>query len=125
MYGVHVSPDVDIVTYWLAGIADTERGWGIQGDTFRFVEGLKELGVDAWFSLGDRDLATCSLRTQMMADGGTLTEATARIRSRLGVPTHILPMSDDPVRTRIVTTDGRTLEFQEYFVRERCAPRGG
>jgi LPPG:FO 2-phospho-L-lactate transferase len=122
IYGVHVSPDVDIVTYWLAGIADTQRGWGIAGDTFEVVEGLRELGEDAWFNLGDRDFATCLLRTSMLASGSTLTDATAHVTRALGIVQDVLPMTDDPVRTRVSCADGRTLAFQEYFVRERCAP---
>ncbi len=122
IYGVHVSPDVDIVTYWLAGLADNERGWGLLGDTFNAVAGFARLGEDTWFGLGDQDLATCLFRTQRMNDGASLTTVTDEIRRALGVPTRILPMSDDPVRTRLVTTDGRTLEFQEYFVKERQAP---
>lgn len=122
MYGVHVSPDVDIVTYWLAGRADMERGWGIKDDTFNLVAGLERLGVDAWFRLGDADFATCLFRTTRINEGATLTAVTDEVRRSLDVPTRILPMSDDPVQTRIVTADGRTLEFQEYFVRERQAP---
>jgi LPPG:FO 2-phospho-L-lactate transferase len=122
IYGVHVSPDVDIVTYWLAGIADTARGWGIAEDTFNVVEGLRELGDEAWFNLGDRDFATCLLRTLMLASGSTLTEVAAHVTQALGVIQVVLPMSDDPVRTKVACADGRTLAFQEYFVRERCAP---
>lgn len=122
IYGVHVSPDVDIVTYWLAGIADTARGWGITADSFDVVEGLRELGRDAWFNLGDRDFATCLLRTSMLRDGATLSEVTAHVSSALGVIPVLLPMTDDRVRTLVRCSDGRTLEFQEYFVREQCAP---
>lgn len=122
IYGVHVSPDVDIVTYWLAGIGDTERGWGIEDDTFTILGALADLGVDTWFRLGDRDFATCLLRTEMLRSGENLSAITEHIRRALGVGTRILPMSDDPVRTRLVTTDGRTLEFQEYFVRLRQEP---
>jgi LPPG:FO 2-phospho-L-lactate transferase len=122
IYGVHVSPDVDIVTYWLAGIADTERGWGIEGDTFTVVEAIGALGVDNWFSLGDRDFATCLLRSERMRDGESLSAVTDDIRRALGVETQILPMSDDPVRTQLVTSDGDTLEFQEYFVKLRQQP---
>lgn len=122
MYGVHVSPDVDIVTYWLAGCADTERGWGIKHDTFNFIEGLRRLGADPWFQLGDNDLATCVFRTARLNDGATLSAVTDEIRRVLDVPSRILPMSDDPVRTRIVTQAGKTLEFQEYFVRARQEP---
>lgn len=122
IYGLHVSPDVDIVTYWLAGRADTERGWGIEGDSFHVVDALGSIGGDSWFRLGDADMATCIYRTERLRGGATLTSATDDIRRRLGVDARILPMSDDPVRTTIVTTDGRTLEFQEWFVHERCAP---
>lgn len=121
-YGVHVSPDVDIVTYWLSGKADPERGWGVRGDTFNAVAGLSELGVETWFNLGDADLATCLFRTTRLAGGATLSAVTDEIRRALDVPTRILPMSDDPVQTRIVCEDGRTLEFQEYFVKERQEP---
>ena len=122
MFGVHVSPDVDIVTYWLAGIADRKRGWGIEGDSFSWLEMRARLGLETWFSLGDRDLAVCLARTQRMTAGESLSEVTLDIAQRLGVRATIRPMTDDQVATRIVTDDGRTLEFQEYFVKERCAP---
>ena len=122
MYGVYVSPDVDIVTYWLSGLADTSRGWGLQDDTFNLVAGLERLGLETWFSLGDADFATCLFRTNRMAAGATLSAVTDEIRRALGVQARVLPMSDDPVQTRIVTEDGRTLEFQEYFVKERQEP---
>lgn len=123
VYGVHVSPDVDMVTYWLAGAADVERGWGLEGDTFHVVERLRALGHEGWFNLGDRDLATCLFRTEALRGGSLLSQVTDAIRRSLGVTTTILPMSDDRVRTRIVTNDGRDLSFQEYFVRERHRPR--
>lgn len=122
IYGVHVSPDVDIVTYWLAGVADTERGWGLKDDTFTMVEWLRKLGIDSWFRLGDRDFGTCLIRTSRLRDGASLSEAADEIRKRLGVKPRLIPMSDDPVRTSFVTTDGVTLEFQEYFVKERHEP---
>lgn len=122
IYGVHVSPDIDIVTYWLAGMADVGRGWGIEGDTFEVIEGMKALGSEAWFSLGDRDLATCLYRTERMRLGDPLSVVTEDIRTSLGVRPRILPMTDDEVATRIVTKEGVTLEFQEYFVRERQEP---
>src|SRR5687768_5182993 len=122
IYDVHVSPDVDIVTYWLAGIADVERGWGLAGDTFEVVDSLARLGVDAWLRLGDRDLATCMHRTSLLRQGLALSTITDELRRALEVPTQVIPMSDDPVATRIDTADGRTLEFQEYFVKERCEP---
>ncbi len=122
IYGVRVSPDVDIVTYWLAGIADTERGWGIESDSFTILESLERLGHDTWFSLGDRDFATCLFRTERLKQGATPTAATREITAALGVRTRVLPASDDPIRTQVVTDDGRVLAFQEYFVRERHAP---
>jgi LPPG:FO 2-phospho-L-lactate transferase len=122
VYGVRVCPDVDIVTYWLAGVADTERGWGLRGDTFTLLDALGRLGGDTWFRLGDRDFATCLLRTSRLAAGDSLSAVTDEVRRALGVPTRVVPMSDDPVRTLIHCTDGRTLGFQEYFVRERTAP---
>jgi LPPG:FO 2-phospho-L-lactate transferase len=122
IYGVHISPDIDIVTYWLAGIADKERGWGIKNDSFTIVEALERLGAETWFRLGDRDLTTCLYRTDRIHQGGTLAEVTSEVAGRLGVRARILPMSDDPVRTEIVTSDDRRLKFQEYFVKERTEP---
>jgi LPPG:FO 2-phospho-L-lactate transferase len=122
IYGLHVAPDVDIVTYWLSGIADTERGWGIAGDRFAVLEALGSLGEETWFRLGDRDLATCLYRTKLLQSGHPLSAVTKRIARSLGVSARVVPMSDDAVRTRLVTTDGRTLDFQEYFVREQTLP---
>ena len=122
IYGVRVSPDVDIVTYWLAGMADTERGWGIRGDTFSIVEALGKLGRDNWFGLGDRDFATCLFRTERLRAGATLTGVTQEITKGLGVRPRVLPATDDRVATRVTTADGRDLAFQEYFVKERTRP---
>jgi LPPG:FO 2-phospho-L-lactate transferase len=122
IYGLHISPDVDIVSYWLAGLADTERGWGIQGDTFTIVQALERLGIETWFRLGDRDLGTCLYRTNRLREGAVLSEVTAEIAGRLGVATTVLPMSNDPVRTEVLTSDDRRLKFQEYFVKERTEP---
>jgi LPPG:FO 2-phospho-L-lactate transferase len=122
IFGVHISPDIDIVTYWLAGIADKERGWGVEGDTFTLVDSLARLGVEAWFRLGDRDFATCLYRTERLRQGAALSQVTSEIARNLEVPTKILPMSNDPVRTEITTSDDRRLKFQEYFVKERTAP---
>lgn len=122
IHGVHVSPDVDIVSYWLSGIADTERGWGIKDDTFDVVDALERLGAEAWFRLGDRDLATCMYRTQRLAQGAPLSQVTSEIGDALGIGATVLPMTDDEVRTKIVTTDERVLGFQEYFVKERHEP---
>ena len=119
IYGLHVSPDVDIVTYWLAGIVDEDQGWGIKGDTTDVLAHLRALGVETWFALGDRDLATCLYRTHLLDADVPLSRITDDIRRTLGVTSRVIPMSDDPVRTKIVAADGRTLDFQEYFVRER------
>lgn len=115
-FGLHISPDLDTVVYTLAGVVDPERGWGLAGDTYETLEQLRRLGEDAWFLLGDRDLATHLRRTALLRAGRTLSEATAAIASAFGVRCRILPVSDDRVRT-IVTTDEGDLSFQEYFVR--------
>ena len=115
-YGLRVCPDLDICTYTLAGVVD-ERGWGFAADTFRCLEGLATYGRDAWFGLGDRDLATHLHRTLMLRDGATLTAATADICERLGVTAHVIPMSDDEIRTVIHTPTGAKT-FQEYLVRD-------
>jgi LPPG:FO 2-phospho-L-lactate transferase len=120
-WGLHVSPDVDSITYALAGILSRERGWGVEGDTFECHGRMRELGAPAWFSLGDRDLATHLHRTQWLKGGRTLTNVTGELCRRLGVQAKVLPMSDDPVETRVVTERGE-LSFQEYFVRERYGP---
>jgi LPPG:FO 2-phospho-L-lactate transferase len=122
IYGVHVSPDLDIVTYWLAGLADRARGWGIRGDTFTVVEKLQRLGLETWFRLGDTDFATCIYRTQRLREGASLSTITDEIRRRHGIESRLLPATDDFVRTKIFTDDDRTLDFQEYFVRERQRP---
>ena len=120
VHGLHVSPDLDSVTYWLAGRADRERGWGRGDESFRTTEELRALGAEgAWFGLGDLDLATHLLRTRLLAEGRTLSEATAVLTDRLGVTARVLPMSDDPVTTRVDVVDsGRSLDlhFQEYWV---------
>jgi LPPG:FO 2-phospho-L-lactate transferase len=122
IYGVHVSPDVDIVTYWLAGIADYERGWGIAGDTFTVVDSIAKLGGESWFRLGDRDFATCIHRSQQLLVGMTLTAVTDEIRRSLGARPAVIPMSNDRVRTQVVSAEGAVLDFQEYFVKLRTEP---
>jgi LPPG:FO 2-phospho-L-lactate transferase len=119
IHGLHVSPDLDTVTYTLAGLADRKRGWGIRGDSFRCLEALGRLGAETWFQLGDSDLATHVYRTERLRQGATLTQATAEIARALGVGSAVVPMSDDPVRTRICTPSGE-LEFQTYFVKRRA-----
>src|SRR5215472_854138 len=119
IHGLHISPDLDTVTYTLSGLADPRRGWGIRGDTFRCLEALGRLGADTWFQLGDRDLATHLYRTQRLRHGAKLSDITAEISRALGVRSRIVPMSDDRVRTRICTSAGE-LEFQTYFVKRRA-----
>jgi LPPG:FO 2-phospho-L-lactate transferase len=119
VWGLSVSPDLDTLTYALAGRLDTARGWGLAGETFRCLEAMVDLGGESWFNLGDRDLATHLLRTRLLRQGSSLTAVTAEIGRRLGIGTRVVPMSDEPVRTRISTPDG-WLSFQEYFVREKA-----
>jgi LPPG:FO 2-phospho-L-lactate transferase len=122
MYGLHVSPDLDTVVYTLAGLANPVHGWGLRDDTFNSLAGLRDLGVEAWFQLGDRDLATHIYRTQRLRSGDTLSAVTGEIARRLGVRSAVRPMSDDKVRT-IVQTPRGSLEFQTYFVRRRARDR--
>ncbi len=117
-WGLHVSPDVDSITYALADRLSRERGWGADGDTFQCLEVMRQLGAPGWFQLGDRDLALHIYRTQQLALGATLSEVTEEIRAALGIEAKILPMTDDRVETRVQTDMGE-LSFQEYFVRER------
>lgn len=120
--GLHVAPDLDSVMYAMAGCNNPATGWGRAGETWNFMSALAEVGGETWFRLGDRDLAVHLRRTQLLARGATLSEATREIAARLGVRHAILPMSDQPVRTR-VRTDRGVLDFQEYFVRLGCRPR--
>lgn len=120
-YGLHVSPDIDTVTYSLAGLANPETGWGYVGDTFNALETLKTLGADAWFGLGDHDLALHLRRTDMLRSGMTLSEVTLDLSGQMGVRHPIVPMSDQPVRTIIESTDSE-MSFQEYFVHRRSEP---
>jgi LPPG:FO 2-phospho-L-lactate transferase len=120
--GLYVSPDIDTVTYTLAGLNDEERGWGIAGDTYVVHRRLAELGGPSWFLLGDRDLATHLYRTGRLAEGATLCAVADEIREALGVVARIHPASDAPLRTKLCLKDGRILEFQEYFVKERAEP---
>jgi LPPG:FO 2-phospho-L-lactate transferase len=119
VWGLHVSPDLDTVTYALGGLLDVERGWGLAGETFNCLAAMATHGADTWFNLGDRDLATHLTRTRALRDGQPLSTVTARLAADLGVIARILPMSDAPVRTMIRTHGGR-LTFQEYFVREKA-----
>ena len=120
--GLHIAPDIDSVVYAVADLADQERGWGRAGETWTFMKALVGLGGEAWFNLGDGDLAMHVERTRRLADGETLTEVTAGLCQALGVKIRILPMTDDQVATIVDTPDG-PLAFQNYFVRDRCAPK--
>lgn len=115
IYGGYVSPDPDLITFWLADRID-HRGWGLRGDTFTVMDGLRELGEEIWFNLGDRDLAVAIERASALTQGLRLTEAQRRIGRALGVEARVLPMSDQPVRTRVMT-GGRWWPFQEFMIR--------
>jgi LPPG:FO 2-phospho-L-lactate transferase len=117
-YGVHVSPDLDIVTYTLAGLVDPERGYGLAGDSFAVVEALGRLGHETWFRLGDRDLATCLHRTVQLSEGAGLAAITDHVRRAYGVETTILPMSEDPCPTFVDLEGGRREHFEEYLARD-------
>jgi LPPG:FO 2-phospho-L-lactate transferase len=118
IYNAHVSPDPDLCAYWLADRIDA-RGWGLRDDTFHAMDQLRELGVDVWFNLGDRDLAVGLRRAQWLGEGATLTEALAELTAALGLRARVLPMADEPVRTRVLVR-GRWLAFQEFMIRERA-----
>lgn len=122
VYGLHVSPDIDTVLYALAGLFDDERGFGIRGDTFRWLEALERLGEPPWFRIGDRDLATHVFRTLRLSEGAPLSAVTAALATALGVGVRVLPVTDDPLRTVLDTSEGE-LAFQDYFVRRRWQPR--
>jgi LPPG:FO 2-phospho-L-lactate transferase len=117
IYGAYVSPDPDLISFWLADRID-DRGWGIKDDTFAVMDGLRELAVDVWFNLGDRDLAIGIERARSLDEGATLTEAQAQITSTLGISARVLPMSDGPVRTRVLA-GGRWWPLQEFMIRRR------
>ena len=120
-HGLHVSPDLDTVMYTLAGLANPETGWGLAGDTFNTLSMLRRLGADAWFNLGDRDLATHIRRTQLLKQGVSLSQVTASLCRALGVSHEIVPMSDEPVKTMVATGEGE-LPMQQYFVQRRAEP---
>jgi LPPG:FO 2-phospho-L-lactate transferase len=119
IYGANVSPDPDLVSFWLADAID-ERGWGLRDDSFAVMDGLRALGVDVWFNLGDRDLAWCLERARMLAEGLTPTAALEGLTAALGVRARVLPMSDDPVHTWVRTTSAGWCAFQEFMIRERA-----
>ncbi len=117
-YGLHISPDLDIVMYTLAGVVDENKGWGVSSDTFDCLEMLGKLGFETWFRLGDKDLAVHIARTKFLKDGMRLSEATSRLCQKLGVKAKLVPMTDDRVSTKVVSGDLR-LDFQEYFVKRK------
>ncbi len=119
--GLAISPDLDTLLYTLAGIDNRDTGWGRCHETWTFMAALEALGGETWFKLGDGDLATHVERTRRLAAGESLSAVTDDFRRRLGISARLLPMSDDPVRTRLLTEEG-WLDFQDYFVRQRCAP---
>ena len=119
--GVHVSPDPDLVTYWLSGEIDEDRGWGLRDDGFAVFERLQQLGAPSWFGLSDRDLAACLYRRQFLDDGGRPTDAQAQIARGLGVEARVLPMCDTPVRTRVITPAGPRA-LQEYLILDGGQP---
>ena len=119
--GLHISPDIDSLTYALAEQNNQELGWGRAGETWQFIETLGSLGGDDWFRLGDKDMALHMRRSGLLSDGATLTEATAEITRRMGIAHEVVPVSDDPIRT-VVQSEQGDLAFQHYFVRERCQP---
>ena len=119
LFGLHISPDVDIVTYTLAGIVDEEKGWGIKGDTFHCLEALRKFNSEVWFNLGDKDLATHILRTNLLKHGSKLSEVTAQVSRLLGLEATILPMTDDKFETRVLIEEG-SVHFEEYFVKREA-----
>lgn len=119
IYGAHVSPDPDLVSFWLADLID-ERGWGLRNDTFAVMDSLRALGADVWFNLGDRDLAWCLERRRMLDNGLTPTAALRALNERIGVSATVLPMSDQPVRTWVRTAESGWRAFQEFMIRDRC-----
>ncbi|MBN8909937.1 MAG: 2-phospho-L-lactate transferase [Rhodospirillales bacterium] len=119
--GLSIAPDIDTLMYTLAGVANPETGWGRRDETWSFMAALEELGSETWFRLGDRDLATHVERTRRLRAGESLSAVTADLCRKLGVAPRILPMSDDPVRTRVLT-EADWIDFQDYFVRQQCRP---
>jgi LPPG:FO 2-phospho-L-lactate transferase len=119
MFGLHISPDIDIVTYTLAGVVDDERGWGIRNDTFQCLEMLKKMGLETWFSIGDRDFATHIFRTDLLHKGFTLSKVTEEICQRMRLKVNIVPMTDDKFETWIKVEEG-LVHFEEYFVKRQA-----
>jgi LPPG:FO 2-phospho-L-lactate transferase len=122
LHGLYVCPDIDTVTYALANILDERRGWGIRGDSFNLLHQLGRLGAETWFALGDRDLATHIVRTQMLRDGHTLSEVTDLIARRFGISSKIIPCTDDPLTT-VIDTEKGNMHLQEFWVKNRGSLR--
>jgi LPPG:FO 2-phospho-L-lactate transferase len=119
LHGLHIAPDLDTVMYTLADAINPETGWGLAGETWRVMESLERLGGITWFGLGDQDLATHCYRTQRLAEGAALSEITGELARSWGVGVHLVPVTDDPLRTRLQLAEGPEVGFQEYFVRLR------
>ena len=117
LHGLHISPDIDTVIYTLSGAIDTDRGWGLADETWNALGELRALGLDAWFNLGDRDIGTHLFRTTLLRDGLSLSDVTARLASARGLGCRVLPVSDQPIETRVTLASGGEIGFQEYFVR--------
>ncbi len=119
LHGLHISPDIDTVIYTLSGAIDPERGWGLADETWNALSGLRALGIDAWFNLGDRDIGTHLFRTTLLSEGLSLSDVTARLAAARGLGCRVLPVSDQPIETRVTLASGDEVGFQEYFVRLR------
>lgn len=119
--GLHISPDIDTLVYTLSGLSNAATGWGRGDESWQFMDALSQLGGETWFRLGDRDLAMHIERSRRLAAGETLTQVTTALAAALGIEHRVLPMSDDAVRTQVLTATG-AMGFQHYFVREKCAP---
>jgi len=117
LHGLNVSPDIDTVIYTLAGAIDRDRGWGLAQETWRALAEMRSLGLDAWFRLGDRDIGTHLFRTTLLRDGWSLSEVTARLAEARGLRCRVLPVSDDPIATKVTLASGGEIGFQDYFVR--------
>jgi LPPG:FO 2-phospho-L-lactate transferase len=122
LWGLHISPDLDTILYTLAGLLDEERGWGVRGETYDALAAAERAGKETWFTLGDRDLGLHMIRTELLRNGATLSEATRHLVEAMGVGVRLLPATDDRLRTKIQTADGE-LDFQDWFVRRRHSDR--
>ena len=119
IYGLYVSPDIDTIIYLLSKILDTEKYWGIKGDTFYTLNSLNRLGYETWFQIGDKDFSTHIFRTEQLKMGKSISEITEQISQNLGIKTQVYPSSDTHIETRIITRDGKDIHFQEFWVKEK------